>query len=421
MIYKDTLPNGIRVITEELPFVHSVSMGIWVGTGSRYENKTIHGVSHFLEHMLFKGTEKRNAKQIAESLETVGGQINAFTSKEFTCFYARVLSENFGLAADVLSDMFLHSLFREDETEKEKNVILEEIKMYEDTPDDLVHDVFARTIWQDNSLGQSIIGTAESVQSLTREQLLSYYRDTYTPQNIVIAVAGKIIRDQVIDTIGSFFDGFNGGPNPFNILAPQVSGGTNYVSKDIEQVHLCLGNPGLSNQDTNIYALLILNSVLGGGVSSRLFQKVREEKGLTYSIYSYHSGYTDTGLFGIYAGTSPKSVNSVIAIILEQINDIIRHGVTDEELSRTKQQIKGSILLGLENVSSRMNRLGKSEISFGRIVTPEEVVESVMNVNNDLIIETAQQIFQTDKFSLAVIGPGTLGIDFSSMIKNVVI
>ena len=421
MIYKDTLPNGIRVITEELPFVHSVSMGIWVGTGSRYEDKTIHGVSHFLEHMLFKGTEKRNAKQIAESLETVGGQINAFTSKEFTCFYARVLSENFRLASDVLSDMFLHSLFREDELEKEKNVILEEIKMYEDTPDELVHDVFARTIWQDNSLGQSIIGTAETVQSLTRERLINYYRDTYVPENIVVAIAGKITRDQVIDTIGSLFEGFNGGPNPFKTLAPQVSGGTKYVSKDIEQVHLCLGNPGLSNQDTNIYALLILNSVLGGGVSSRLFQKVREEKGLTYSIYSYHSGYTDTGLFGIYAGTSPKSVDSVIAIILEQINNIKRHGVTDEELSRTKQQIKGSILLGLENVSSRMNRLGKSEISFGRIITPEEVVESVLNVKNELIIDTARRIFQADKFSLAVIGPGTLSIDFSSMVKDAMI
>ncbi|MGI6065043.1 MAG: M16 family metallopeptidase [Bacillota bacterium] len=418
MIYKDTLPNGIRVITEELPFVHSVSMGIWVGTGSRYEDKKIHGISHFLEHMLFKGTEKRNAKQIAETLEAVGGQINAFTSKEFTCFYARVLSEHFGLAADVLTDMFLHSLFKEDETEKEKNVILEEIKMYEDTPDDLVHDVFSRTIWQDNSLGQSIIGTAETVQSLNREQLLDYYKVNYVPQNMVVAVAGKITRNQVVDTIGTLFDRFGGSPNPVNLLAPQISGGTNYVSKDIEQVHLCLGNPGLSNQDSNIYALLVLNSVLGGGVSSRLFQKVREEKGLTYSIYSYHSGYTDTGLFGIYAGTGPNSVNSVIAIILEQIKDIKKHGVTEEELSRTKQQIKGNILLGLENVSSRMNRLGKSEISFGRIITPEEVIESVINVTNESVIEIARQIFQIDKFSLAVIGPGKLNIDFPLMLEK---
>lgn len=417
MVIKDVLPNGIRVLTEELSYIHSVSLGIWVGTGSRYEQKEINGVSHFLEHMLFKGTEKRTAKQIAESMEAVGGQLNAFTSKEYTCYYARVLSEHFSLAADLLADMFLNSLFLGREMEKEKNVILEEIKMYEDTPDELVHDLYAKTMWGNGPLGQAIIGTTESVDNLARSQLVGYYQKNYVPDNVVIAVVGNISRQQVLAKITELFSGFSGETH-FKVADQSQAGSASaFLSRDIEQVHLCLGSPGISNHDERIYALYVLNSVLGGGISSRLFQEVREERGLSYSIYSYHSAYSDTGLFGVYAGTSHANAGKVVEIILKEISHIKKIGVTSEELERAKQQIKGSILLSLENVGGRMNRLGKSEITHGRVISPEEMVSLIMNVNNDAIMEVAEQIFQPEKFVLAAIGPGHLDLDIAHLVS----
>jgi len=405
MLYKDVLDNGIRIITEEVPYVHSVCLGIWVGTGSRHERKKVQGVSHFLEHMLFKGTEKRTAKQIAQALETVGGQLNAFTTKEYTCYYARVLSEHFDLAADVLSDMFLNSLFQEAEMENERNVILEEIKMYEDTPDELVHDVFARRLWLNNSLGQSIIGTEETVSSLTREELTAYYNATYVPENVVVVVVGNITREKVLTVIEGLFSHFCGKKAQKQPERPTAFSGIKCVKKDIEQVHLCFGVPGIANTHEKIYSLHVLNSALGGGVSSRLFQKVREERGLTYSIYSFHSGYSDTGIFGVYAGTSLENVPSVVEIVFGEMLDICLNGITTEEMERNKQQIKGSILLGLENVSNRMHRLGKSEISFGRIITPEEVVDSVMKVTIQSVKETAQELFKSERLVFAAVGP----------------
>lgn len=404
MLYKDTLSNGIRVVTEELSFVHSVSMGIWVGTGSRYEDNTNHGISHFLEHMLFKGTKNRSAKQIAESLEIVGGQINAFTAKELTCYYAKVLNDHFDLAADVLADMFLNSLFQTEDMEKERNVILEEIKMYEDAPDELVHDVYSKTMWKIDPLGQSIIGTSDSVGKLSREQLISYYRSTYVPQNIVIAVAGNIKRETVLNKLETLFSNLSGEIPKTNLLTPQSFSQNAFVSKEIEQMHLCLGFPGLPSQDDGIYPLTVLNHVLGGGLSSRLFQEVREDRGLTYTIYSYHSGYSNAGLFGIYAGTSAQNTEEVVQVVLKEINNIKNNGITKEELENTKEHIKGTILLSLENSSNWMNRLGKSEISYGRIITPEEVVEKVMRVTQDDIVDIALKIFDWESLSFAAVG-----------------
>ncbi|ATW24213.1 M16 family metallopeptidase [Candidatus Formimonas warabiya] len=419
MLYKDILSNGIRVVTEELPFVHSVSLGIWVGTGSRFEDKRIHGVSHFLEHMLFKGTKNRNAKQIAESLEAVGGQINAFTSKEHTCYYAKVLSDHFDLAADILADMFLNSLFSAEEMDKERNVILEEIKMYEDTPDELVHDVYSRTLWPQDPLGQSIIGTSKSVENISRDQLIAYYQSTYVPQNVVIAIAGKIQREVVLEKLEKLFSPLSGQFQPPSLNEPQAFSDASFVAKDIEQMHLCLGTPGLSSQHDNIYALSVLNNVLGGGISSRLFQEVREERGLTYTIYSYHSGYSNSGIFGVYAGTSLQNSQAVTEIILKQISDIKRNGITPQELENTKQHIKGTVLLSLENVSNRMNRLGKSEISFGRLITPEEIVDSVMKVSHEVVIETARQVFDFEKCAFAAVGPEKPAFHLSTLVEKI--
>ncbi|MEL7564309.1 MAG: pitrilysin family protein [Dehalobacterium sp.] len=418
MLHKDILSNGIRVVTEELSFVHSVSIGIWVGTGSRYEDKSNHGISHFLEHMLFKGTKNRTAKQIAESLETVGGQINAFTAKEYTCYYAKVLNDHFDLATDVLADMLLNSLFRTEDMEKERNVILEEIKMYEDTPDELVHDVYSKTMWQIDPLGQSIIGTSDSVGKISLEQLVSYYKSTYVPQNVVIAVAGNIKREVVLNKLEELFSQLSGEKPKTNLVTPQAFSNTAFVPKDIEQMHICLGFPGLPSQHDSIYALTVLNHVLGGGLSSRLFQEIREERGLTYSIYSYHSGYSNTGLFGVYAGTSEQNAEEVVEIVLKQIENIKLKGITREELENTKEHIKGTILLSLENSSNRMNRLGKSEISFGRIITPEEVVEKVMKVTHDNIIDIALKIFGWENLAFAAVGPKEPNFNLKQMISK---
>lgn len=419
MVYKDILSNGIRVITEELSFVHSVSLGIWVGTGSRYEDEKNHGISHFLEHMLFKGTKNRSAKQIAESLETVGGQLNAFTSKEYTCYYAKVLNDNFDLATDVLADMFLNSLFLPEDMDKERNVILEEIKMYEDTPDELVHDVYSKTMWQIDPLGQSIIGTGDSVANITLDQLISYYKATYVPQNVVIAVVGNIKREAVLDRLEELFSSLSGEKQQVSLSIPRSFNHTAFVSKEIEQMHICLGSPGLPSQHDNIYALSVLNHVLGGGLSSRLFQEVREERGLTYTIYSYHSGYSNVGLFGVYAGTSQQNSQAVVEIVLKQIADIKKYGITKEELVNTKQHIKGTVLLSLENISNRMNRMGKSEISYGRVITPEEVVNSVLKVTHEDVIETANKIFNWEAFALAAVGPKEPNFDLKKLMEQI--
>ncbi|MGI6684809.1 MAG: M16 family metallopeptidase [Bacillota bacterium] len=419
MHYKDLLSNGIRVVTEEISFVHSVSIGIWVGTGSRYETEINNGISHFLEHMLFKGTHKRTAKEIAESLEMVGGQLNAFTSKEHTCFYAKVLNEHFDLATDVLADMVLNSLFRVEDIEKERNVILEEIKMYEDTPDELVHDVFAKTIWQYDPLGKSIIGSIDTVEQITRNKLISHYESFYVPENIVISVVGNIKREVVLNRMEKLFSQLSGDKPKIKLVTPQSSNRTSFVMKDIEQIHLCLGVPGLASQDEDIYTLAVLNHVLGGGLSSRLFQEVREDRGLTYSIYSYHSGYSNTGLFSVYAGTSEQNAQEVVEIVLKQIASIKKQGITKEELENTKQHIKGTILLSLENINNRMNRMGKSEISYNRIVTPEEILESVLKVTVENIIEIANKIFCWDNFAFAAVGSKEPDFTIEQLIEKI--
>lgn len=418
-MYKKTeLPNGVRILTEEIDHVRSVAIGLWVGAGSRDEREGYEGISHFIEHMFFKGTQNRTARELAESLEAVGGQLNAFTTKEYTCFYAKVLDEDMDLAIDVLSDMFFSSLFDEKEIEKEKKVVIEEIKMYEDSPDELIHDLFSEYVWNDHPLGKPILGTEESIRTLNRAKIIDYMNAHYAPDNLVIAVAGKINHENVLNKLSKSFGEFKRGGR--RVLEGTPSGQTiqRYVTKNTEQMHLILGVPGLGQDDEDIYPMHVINNVLGGGLSSRLFQEIREQRGMAYSVYSYHSTYVDTGLFAIYAGTSPSNTKEVVDCILAEINTMKKKGVTATELERTKAQIKGSLYLGLESVSSRMSRLGKTELTYNRILTPEEVVEKLEKVTLDDVLRVMKRLWQADKISLAMIGPQGHEVDLNGLLAK---
>ena len=405
MFQKTVLPNGVRIITEEIEHVRSAAIGIWVGAGTRDEREGYEGISHFLEHMFFKGTTNRSARDLAESLEAVGGQLNAFTTKEYTCYFAKILDEDLDLAIDVLSDMFFCSLFDETEIEKEKNVVIEEIKMYEDSPDELIHDLFSEHVWNDHPLGKPILGTKESIRSLNRDKIMVYISEHYAPDNVVISVAGKIKHDDIVKKLAVQFGSFQRGGR--RVLEQTPSGRTveRYQKKETEQMHIILGVPGLGQDDEDIYAMHVFNNILGGGLSSRLFQKIREQRGLAYSVYSYHSTYVDTGLFAVYAGTSPNNTQEVIECILTELNDLKQNGITARELERTKAQIKGSLYLGLESVSSRMSRLGKTELTYNRVLLPEEVIEKMAQVTLDDVKRLIGRLWQKEKISILTLGP----------------
>ena len=418
MYQKTVLPNGVRIITEEIEHVRSAAIGLWVGAGSRDEQEGNQGISHFIEHMFFKGTEHRTARALAESLEAVGGQINAFTTKEYTCYYAKVLDEDLDLAIDVLSDMFFHSLFDEKEVDKEKNVVIEEIKMYEDSPDELIHDLFSEHVWNEHPLGKPILGTEESINSLSREKIMSFLSEHYAPENVVIAVAGKIKHDDVVAKLSGQFGTFLRGGCRVLEGSPAGQKVEHYQKKDTEQMHILLGVPGLGQDDDDIYAMHIFNNILGGGLSSRLFQEIREQRGLAYSVYSYHSTYVDTGLFAIYAGTSPKNTEEVIECILQEVNDIRQQGITADELARTKAQIKGGLYLGLESVSSRMSRLGKTELTYNRVLSPDEVVEKLEKVTLEDVKRVIGRLWQRDKISIMTLGPAGHEVVLSDVLKK---
>lgn len=400
-----TMDNYTQILTETVPHVRSISIGFFVDIGSRYEQPDINGSSHFIEHLMFKGTRRRTAKDIAEELDAVGGQLNAFTTKEYTCYYARVLDEHFDLAVDLLSDMLFESKFDPSDIDRERNVIIEEIKMYEDTPDELVHDIFASSIWRGHSLGQPIIGTADVINSLSRDRLYDHYKTHYNPGRMIVAVAGNISHDAVISKLRGIFEGKEGKEHPRQVNTPATQQQIICRSKETEQVHLIVGAPGLKLDHENIYVMQIINTILGGGLSSRLFQEIREQRGLVYSVYSYHSSYHDTGLFGVYAGLSKQNVDEVLALIFKQVKDIQVNGVREEELHRAKEQLKGNLFLSLENVNTRMSRLGKSQLYLGKVVTPEEIINKVNRVTIGGIQELAREVLDPRGFSLASIGP----------------
>lgn len=405
MYQKNTLDNGIVVLTEHVPHVRSVAVGVWVGVGSRDESDEVMGVSHFIEHMMFKGTERRTAKNIAETLDAVGGQLNAFTTKEYTCYYSRVLDEFFDLAVDLLGDMLLNSRFAEGDIDRERNVILEEIKMYEDTPDELVHDIFAHTVWQGHVLGRPIIGSENVIKQMSREDILNYYQNHYLPSKMVISVAGNIEHDRAVERLNAVFGQLRGESRSRSMTAPVPHRQVACRAKETEQVHLCFGTQGLPLGHDKVYTFQLINTILGGGLSSRLFQEVREQRGLVYSIFSYHSSYHDTGLFCVYTGLSKENVAPALELVLKEIKDIQLNSVTGVELQRAKDQLKGNLLLSLENVSTRMSRLGKSQLYLGKVIHPDEIVARINMVTLEEIQDLAKIMIRPEMFALASVGP----------------
>jgi len=405
MVRKDVLPNGVRVLTETVPHIESVSVGIWVASGAHDESASHRGVSHFIEHMLFKGTETRTARQIADEFDFIGGQLNAFTEKEYTCYFAKVLAEHLPRAIDVLADMFLNSAFEPQEIELEKNVVLEEIKRHEDTPDDLVHDLFAETVWNGHPLGNPILGDRQSIEKLTRDDLVEFMRTRYTPDGVVVAAAGNLVHEELVDKIASVFGGMRGTKTGFSRTTPAFSSGSALTNKVTEQVHFCIGTPGFSQLDPEKYTLVIIDATLGGGMSSRLFQEIREKRGLVYAIGSYSASYREGGLFAVYAGTSLQNIEEVLHLVRSEFASVLNSNITAEELTRAKNQIRGALVLGQESMSSRMIRMAKSELYFGRPVLLEEVIASILKVTHDDIAQVASRIFGESTFAFAAVGP----------------
>jgi len=412
-VIRTVLPGGLRVITESLPAVRSTAFGIWAGVGSRDEDLAHAGATHYLEHLLFKGTARRSALEISAAMDAVGGELNAFTAKEYTCYYARVLDADLPLAIDVLSDMVTSSLIEPKDVDAERGVILEEIAMNDDDPSDMVHEAFAEQLFGDTPLGRPILGSVDSINSITRVEIAEHYAARYTPDNLIIAAAGSLDHDKVVELARAAFAGVAGSddaapapprlPGP-DLVLPGTGTGVRLVSRGNEQANLVLGCTGMSRTDERRFALGVLNAALGGGMSSRLFQEVRENRGLAYSVYSFSSQSYDTGLWGVYAGCLPAKADEVLSICQEEIAKVISGGLTDAELERGKGQLRGSIVLGLEDPSSRMSRLGKSELVYPRLEPVDEILAAIEAVTHDDVREVAAAILSRPK-ALAVVGP----------------
>ncbi|OAA22009.1 putative Zn-dependent peptidase [Frankia sp. EI5c] len=408
-VRRTVLPGGLRVITEKVPGVRSVAVGVWVGVGSRDETPLTGGCSHYLEHLLFKGTPSRDALTISAAIEAVGGDLNAFTAKEYTCYYARVLDTDLDLAVDVVCDMVANSLVTADDVEAERGVILEEIAMHEDDPGDVVHDVFADAVLGSSVLGRPVLGTVETIQALGRETINDYYRDRYAPRALVVSIAGNLDHDQALDRVVRAFADQLTGP----ALAQEVRRGDYPFPpppgivvdrRPTEQAHVVLGTAGLSRHDPRRYALGVLSTTLGGGMSSRLFQEVREKRGLAYSVYSFDNQFADAGLFGVYAGCAPGRADDVLEICREQMHRIAEDGITPEELDRARGQNRGGLVLNLEDTGSRMSRLGKSELVHGELLSVDEVLARVEAVTLDDVRAIAAELVDRP-WALGVIGP----------------
>ena len=404
-VFCDRLPNGVYVLTEEIPYVRSATVGIWVGVGSMHEPPELAGICHALEHMLFKGTTSRSARDIAETLDAVGGQLNAFTDKEFTCYHAKVLSEHLPLAVDLLCDMLLRSLFRPADIRCEKRVILEEIRQLEDEPDELVHDLLLSGMWQGHSLGRPVIGTRRTVRSLDRDGLLKFLAGSYVANRIVVAAAGNVRHEDVLAQAGGLLADLPAAAGAGEMAAPAISRFNRWVSRDTEQAHLCLGVPGYSQMEAERYPLAVLDTILGGASSSRLFQEIREKRGLAYTIGSAMVSYRDAGVLAVYAGTSPDTADQVLALVREEFDRVLQEGVTAREVDQARSQLKGSMLLALESTGSRMTRIAKSFLYYGRVIPLEEVVRDVDAVTVENANRVARAILPAASTSVIVLGP----------------
>jgi len=404
MFVKEYLENGIPVVMESFKNVRSVAVGVWVKVGSRYETPAMNGISHFLEHMFFKGTKKRSPKDIAVEIDSMGGDLNAFTSRENTAFYIKVLDEYLEKGVDLLSDIFVHSTFPEDELAKEKKIIKEEVKMVEDTPDDYIHDLFNQTIWGDEGLGQSILGRRETIASFTREDLIRHISKYYGTKDIIISCAGKFQPAKLMGLLRERFGGLRRGSEPRKGPPPEFKSDVKVYTKDISEAHICIGVPSVSQTSEDRYALFVLNTLLGGGVSSRLFQEIRENRGLAYSVYSYTSMYIDTGLWGVYAGVSKKRIREVAELIIHEMLSL-KDTLTEEELDKAKRHLKGNMILGLESTNSRMNNIARQEINFGRYISPDEISKTVEMVSMKQLKELSERLLMKKSLSITAYGP----------------
>ena len=405
MYRKDTLANGIRVVSETLPKSRSVSIGVWVKVGSRHEPPEVGGVSHFIEHLFFKGTEKRTAKDIAIEMDSLGGEMNAFTSQETTTYYAKVVDEHLPVAIDILSDILLGSKFDPAEMEKERKVILEEIKSVEDTPDDYIHELFTSTVWPDNSLGRPILGTKDTIKSLKHENIISYIDHYYSAKEIVISVAGNFEHARLIELLNASFGKLSRTGIPKKEDTPAFFPAVVVRKKQLEQVQLCIGCKGLNYTHEDRFVISALNTVLGNSMSSRLFQEVREQHALAYSIYSYVTSYRDTGLLTVYAGTDPASALEAVRLVLKEFRKIREEGITPAEELRVKNQIKGSLVLSLESSNSHMSRIARQEMYYGKYLSIDDIIKGVEKVTREQVQALAQQLFTKENIALTILGP----------------
>ena len=416
MVGRSALPNGLRVVSEQLDSVPSVTIGIWVESGSRFEPRHLGGISHFLEHLLFKGTARRSAAQIAEEIDAVGGVLNAFTGKEYTCYYARVLAEHAPLATDLLADLFLHSRFEAEEIDRERSVVLQEISQSEDTPDDYIHDLFNLHYWPEHPLSFPVCGTAATVGVLARQQFVDFLAARYRPDRLIVAAAGAISHAELEAWAARAFGHLDGSAALLDGAMPTPQPGVFVTEKRLEQVHLCFGLPGIAQEADDRYAAYLLNTALGGGMSSRLFQEIRENRGRAYSVYSFLSSYRDAGYLGIYVGTAAQWVEDVIAVIVRELAAVARDGLAPAELMRVKNQLKGNMLLGLETSDSRMSRVAKNEIYVGRDVPLTEVASRIDTVTNDEIVALAARLTRPEARAVALLGDlGGRRLDASSL------
>jgi predicted Zn-dependent peptidase len=405
MVVREVLDTGLRLITEAMPHVRSVTIGVWLMRGSRHESDAQSGIAHFVEHMLFKGTDARTAEDIAQVIDSIGGQLDAFTAKEYASYYIKVLDEHLPLAVDLLSDIVMHPCFAQEEIEREKKVILEEIKMVEDTPDDLVHELFTQHFWDGHPLGRPILGSRETVEALDRATLQEYFRAAYSAPHMIVSAAGNLEHSAVRELVGTAFANLPRTGATIAQDAPQVSPSLVMRTKELEQSHLCLGTNSYQQNHDDRYVSYILNSVLGGSMSSRLFQNIREKRGLAYSVFSSLSAYRDAGNIMVYAGCAADAVEEVVDLCVEELRGLKRSPVPEAELKRAKDHLKGSLMLSLENTASRMSHLARQEIYFDRHFGLDETLAGVQRVSADDIQRVACDLFANGSLAATVLGP----------------
>ena len=405
MVHINTCQNGVRIVSEQIDHVRSLSVGIWVNAGSRYELPQENGITHFIEHMLFKGTYTRSARQIAEEFDRIGGEINAFTSKEHTCYYAKVLDHHGTLAIDILADMFFNSAFAQEEIERERGVVLEEIYMSEDAPDDDVHEILWKVMYPDDALGRPILGTEETLRTFTADTMRHYMAKHYTPQNVVISVAGNI-EEGLLARIEELFGQYEASELAVEkqLTSPTFTAGEVFKARDTEQAHVAISFPAINMKDKNAYSFIALNNIIGGNMSSRLFQEVREERGLAYTVFSYQSCYEDVGAFTIYASASKQQLDALLSQIDQTLLDIVVGGVTEQELADAKEHLKGSFVLGLEGTEAFMNRNGTNELIHGRHRSVDEILQRVDNISMESV-DYLIDLILTKEPAIAIIGP----------------